>query len=99
MRQERINACIGAEFEAGGSWTSGVIRNASEGGMFVRTTQIPAVGEPVEIRFTAAGGRPVQLSGMVWWNTEDGQTNFARPPGFGVRLLGDAMDLDWIDRA
>jgi len=94
MGERRRRACVAAEFDAAGQRATGTIRNVSESGLFLGTASLPDVGDPVEISFRARGGESVCVSGLVWWTTRmDQETNFCRPPGFGMRLLEDDADL------
>ncbi len=93
VRNRRESACIAAEFDVGGRRGLGLIRNVSRGGLFVRTASVPEVGESVKVRFRR-GDDEIHVSGLVWWTTKQEKgTTFARPPGFGVRLLGQQGDL------
>lgn len=93
MRNRRQSACIAAEFDVGGRRGLGLIRNVSRSGLFVRTASVPEVGQSVNVRFRS-GGDEVHVSGLVWWTTKQEQgTTFARPPGFGMRLLRQTADL------
>ena len=92
-RSDRRRTCIRAEFAAGGLRAEGLIRNVSEGGLFVGTASIPEVGEPVEVRVRGGRGRERAISGLVWWTTrERSGTRFGGQRGFGVRLLDAAQD-------
>ena len=94
MDYDRITTCIETEFEAGGLRGKGKIRNMSEGGLFVDTACVPEEGESVDLSFTAPGGQEVNLSGFVWWTTNDVDGRRHRAPGFGfLRLLDDSDDL------
>ena len=54
------------------------------GGVFVRTTQIPVVGEPVTVILSSpTAWDPIEISGRVRWS-HDGQGG--RERGFGVKF-------------
>ena len=94
MNNRRRRACVAAEFETSDESAKAMIRNVSESGLFLGTTSIPDVGDCVEVRFRARDGESACVSGLVWWNTKaEKETNFTRPPGFGMRLLDDERDL------
>lgn len=95
MRNGRIRTAIETEFEVGGTRAKGRIMNVSEGGVFIGSGTIPGQGENAALRFRAPGGGEMELSGLVWWTTEDGSVTRHRAPGFGVRLL-DA-DEEWSE--
>jgi len=88
MRQTRIRTAIPVEICAGGKVAEGTVRNASSGGMFVETREIPSQGEPVSLRLSARSGDPIELTGLVWWTTE-GAPFRHKHRGFGLRLLED----------
>jgi len=88
MRQTRIRTAIPVEICAGGKVAEGTVRNASSGGMFVETREIPLQGEPVSLRLTARSGDAIELTGLVWWTTEGAPFRHKRR-GFGLRLLED----------
>ncbi|HEX5068179.1 MAG TPA: PilZ domain-containing protein, partial [Myxococcota bacterium] len=88
MRQTRIRTAIPVEICTGGRVVEGTVRNASHGGMFVETRAVPAQGEPVSLRFSTRDEIPIELTGLVWWTTEDSPYRHARR-GFGLRLLED----------
>lgn len=84
----RKRTSIPVEFSTAGRVMEGMVRNASAGGMFVETRSIPAQGEPVSLRLSARGDTPIELTGLVWWTTEDSPFRH-RQRGFGLRLLED----------
>lgn len=63
-RSPRRVAFINAKLRAGDEWLDVQIRNVSEGGLLVRVSEPPAVGEPVEIR-----RRGCCITGLVVWCT------------------------------
>jgi uncharacterized protein (TIGR02266 family) len=86
--RNRIRTSIPVEFSHSGRIVEGTVRNASDGGMFVETRTIPSQGEPVSVRLTRRGDSPIELTGLVWWTTEDAPYRH-RQRGFGLRLLED----------
>ena len=86
--RNRIRTSIPVEFCLAGRMVEGTVRNASDGGMFVETRTIPTQGEPVSVRLTRRGDSPIELTGLVWWTTEDAPYRH-RQRGFGLRLLED----------
>lgn len=93
MRNQRTRTCIKAEFITSDVRGEGLIRNVSEGGLFVGSTSIPEVGEPVEVRVSRRRGTDVRISGLVWWTTDLHEgTSFSRARGFGVRMLDSDED-------
>jgi len=86
MQQGRLCTSIAVEIVASGGVAAGTVRNASEDGMFVETGTIPGQGEPISIRLDAPGEEPIELSGLVWWTTDDSPDRHTER-GFGLRLL------------
>jgi hypothetical protein len=87
-RNGRIPTSIPVEIRSGKRAFEGMVRNASDGGMFVETRQIPAQGEAVSLRFSKRSVSPLDVAGLVWWTTEGGRIRH-RYRGFGFRLLQD----------
>jgi Tfp pilus assembly protein PilZ len=91
MTRRRIRTAIQTEFETGALRGRGTIRNVAEGGLFVGTTQVPHQGNMVSLSFRDYSGRGHDVSGLVWWTTND-EPGSHRAPGFGIRLLDDSDD-------
>jgi hypothetical protein len=88
MQHGRIRTSIPVEIRTSSNRVAeGIVRNASDGGMFVETRAIPPQGESVSLRFSRGGGT-LEVSGLVWWTTE-GARHRHRRWGFGMRLLED----------
>jgi hypothetical protein len=60
--------------------------------MFVETQAIPPQGEAVGLRLSARGAAAVEVTGLVWWTTDDSAQRHKRR-GFGLRLLEE--DEGW----
>src|SRR5262245_56515138 len=82
----RVKTSIPVEISSAGRIAEGTVRNASDGGMFVETRMIPSQGEPVSLRLSALNDSPIELTGLVWWTTEDSPYRH-KARGFGLRLL------------
>jgi hypothetical protein len=93
MHQQRTTTCIDAEFEISGNPATGKIRNVSEGGLFVGSSAIPEQGDNLELNFRAPNGEMVNLSGMVWWTTNDDQALGHGRSGFALRLLEESDEF------
>lgn len=69
----------------------GVTFNISRGGVFVRTLDLPELGESVWVEFRPpSSDAAVHLRGTVAWRTLGGGT----PPGFAVQLLAHRCPSD-----
>jgi hypothetical protein len=88
MQHNRVRTSIPVEICATGRVAEGMIRNASDEGMFVETRAIPVQGEVVSVRFDTPGEEPLELAGLVWWTTDDSTYRHGER-GFGLRLLED----------
>lgn len=86
MENERIRTIFPAVFNCAGRGSKGEVRNVSNGGLFVRTAELPEEGEPLRIRLLPPGKVAVEVSGLVWWKTGDDVTGTGRS-GFGLRVL------------
>jgi Tfp pilus assembly protein PilZ len=91
--KKRIRTAIQTEFEAGVLHGRGKIRNVAEGGMFIGTAQVPDQGEIVVLSFRDHRGQALDVSGLVWWTTDE-TPGPHRAPGFGIRLLDDSEDYN-----
>jgi Tfp pilus assembly protein PilZ len=86
MTEPRMRTLIPAEFRATSLSGKGKVRNVSDGGLFVGTSAIPNEGDSVELKLSAPGKPPIEVTGLVWWTTSDLEAPDARS-GFGLRLL------------
>ena len=88
MAEHRKRVALPIEFTAAGRDGRGKVKNVSLGGLFVNSDLVPEQGDTVELRATTTSGAPLELTGMVWWTTNDGpETPFDHERGFGLRLL------------
>lgn len=68
------------------NWSAG--GDASPGGVFVHTTDLLAVGDPVVLTFDGKGAaRPLSLTGRVRWVSPFGRPDDPRP-GMGIAFVG-----------
>jgi hypothetical protein len=86
MQHDRIRTSIPVEIRSSKRVAEGTVRNASDGGMFVETREIPPQGEAVSLRFSTRSAATLEVTGLVWWTTEGSAYRHARR-GFGLRLL------------
>jgi Tfp pilus assembly protein PilZ len=86
---ERIRTALRTRFSVNGSRGAGNIVNLSEGGLFVRTRQLPRAGQAIRLAFAAPGVGRISISGLVWWTTADTPSGRFGPSGFGLRLLDE----------
>lgn len=64
-----------------------VATNLSLGGVFVETTALLDVGDPVMLSLPSPDGQPLSVSGRVRWVTPFGRVTDARP-GMGIEFVG-----------
>jgi PilZ domain len=62
------------------------VSDVSLGGLFVETTHVLEIGDPVMLGFPDSGGK-LRVSGRVRWVTPFGGVHDARP-GMGIELIG-----------
>ena len=89
MTEPRTRTAIPTEFRATSLSGTGKVRNVSDGGLFVCTSAIPDEGDSVELKLSAPGEPPVEVTGLVWWTTSHLDAPDARS-GFGLRLLAQS---------
>ena len=81
-----MRTVIPTEFRATSLSGKGNVTNVSDGGLFVGTSAIPDEGDSIELKLSAPGEPPIEITGLVWWTTSDLDSPNARS-GFGLRLL------------
>ena len=89
MTRPRMRTQIPTEFRTASLSGKGKVRNVSDGGLFVGTSAIPDAGDSVELRLSAPGEPPIEVTGLVWWTTSHLEAPNAHS-GFGLRLLGES---------
>jgi len=89
MTETRKRVAFPTEFVAAGRNSRGKVKNVSAGGLFVNTNEIPELGETVRLRMTPGAGRQLELTGMVWWTTNDAPSRRGYDEGFGLRFLDE----------
>jgi len=80
------------EFDQGGSRVTGVTREISRSGMFVRSARLPNGGPAVNLTVHLPGGREILLKGRVV--PDSAPEDPARPTGFGLRLTEKPDEYD-----
>lgn len=76
---------IPVHFMAEGCETTGMLKSASRGGVFVAASELPHAGSPVVVQFESPTGTLVSVRGEVRWTTR-GRERPDVPAGFGVLL-------------
>lgn len=89
-----VEAALGAHSETNfyrGLSASDVVQ---EGGLFVETYVLPALGQHLRLKLSMPGGYETQVRGVVVWSREPGPGSVApgAPPGFGARLLEVSLE-------
>jgi len=75
-------------------WHAGWSHNFSAGGLFVRTIELPPIGEVLDLQLTLAGGASVDLQGLVTWRKDFAHRAIrSYPTGMGIAFsnLTDAQ--------
>jgi uncharacterized protein (TIGR02266 family) len=81
----RVPVCLGVGFESEASLFSGVTADLSEGGVFVATHSLPAIGSEIDLRFSLPAGPELHARGIVRWLRDSTEADSA-PPGIGVEF-------------
>ena len=74
---------ISVRFVAEGNESTGMLRDVSRQGLYVRASHLPRPGAVIAVQFEGPFGDLVDVRGEVRWNTD---SNGTRPSGFGVLL-------------
>ena len=70
----------------GHEFFTGLVKNISQGGIFVETLQPHETGESITLRFAFAGSeQPVEVEGIVRWRRDTASP--LGKPGIGIQLL------------
>lgn len=70
-----------------GQHRAGRAGNLSTSGIFIETTHLLDIGDPLVLAFPTEGGAPLNVSGRVRWVTPFGGANDAQP-GMGIEFVG-----------
>jgi uncharacterized protein (TIGR02266 family) len=70
-----------------GQHRQGRAGNLSTSGIFIETTHLLDVGDPLVLSFPTGGGAPLNVSGRVRWVTPFGGADDALP-GMGIEFVG-----------
>jgi hypothetical protein len=89
----RHKADVDVEFTQGDLHGTGVIRNISRRGMFVRATRIPGTGPKLRLKVNLPEGRTLHLMGRVVRDSALPSTA-GDPSGFGLRLAEDSPEYE-----
>ncbi len=66
-------------------WHAGWSHNFSAGGLFVRTIELPPIGEVLDLQLTLAGGSSIELQGTVTWRKDFAHRAIrSYPTGMGI---------------
>jgi uncharacterized protein (TIGR02266 family) len=89
----RVGVCLGVGFRSESSSFTGFTSDISEGGLFVATHELQALGSEIELTFTLPAGSELIARGIVRWVRDPLDYNPHSPPGMGVQFtaLGDQI--------
>lgn len=86
--EDRHKLIVGVTLASDSHVYRGLSGDISEGGLFVATPELLAVGTPVDLQFSLPGvEEPVSLTGEVRWHRETLDAEHGVVPGVGVRFL------------
>jgi len=95
-QQPRVRAQAMVDYAGpDGHWHSGFSTNLSDGGMFVATVRLLAVGSAVKLRFQLPGGPRIETTAVVRWVRQVDDQRPDAVPGLGVQfgaLTGEVRD-------
>ena len=84
-------------FVAEGSESTGVLRDVSRQGVYIRSSQIPRPGAVIAVQFEGGDGRLIDARGQVRWNVSP---RGDKPSGFGVIVHEPSQRFrDFVDWA
>src|SRR4029079_10513628 len=91
----RVPVEIEVNLESDNNFYSGLTSDISEGGVFIATYTLPAIGEQVEMELRLPGQQETfSVRGVVRWLRELSADGDGTPPGFGLewfRLSSHAL--------
>jgi uncharacterized protein (TIGR02266 family) len=92
-----VSLCTGISLHSESNFFTGFANDVSEGGVFMATTDVLAVGSEIEVSFTLPGGDKIEATGMVRWVRELDELNLDNFPGMGIGFTSIAKSsLDAI---
>ena len=92
---ERIELQVDIGFQSDTNFFTGYAEDLSDGGLFIATYDIKAIGTPLTVSFVLPGGRHVVAPCRVTWVREPFDQSSDTKPGMGVAF----ERLDEADRA
>jgi uncharacterized protein (TIGR02266 family) len=98
-QHERVEISEALRFHIGDDtsptfWT-GLVRNISNGGLFVNTYNLPPIGETVSVRVRLPGApEAVNLRATVVWTRSEHVAEDSSHVGFGARFLDLAPEAE-----
>jgi len=93
--QRRIAMDVGVSMRSAHNFYTGVIRNISEGGLFISTFEVFAIGTVLDLSIRLCGQPPIEVKGEVRWSRPYDERKSDLDSGIGVELL----DLGEPERA
>lgn len=94
-KARRVGVCLGVGLRSETSNYTGFTSDLSEGGLFVATHMLQAIGSEVELSFTLPEGPELNARGIVRWVRDPHDFDPCAPPGMGVQFTA----LDAISQA
>ncbi len=95
-RRHKIRLEIAINQSSEHNFFTGFALDVSEGGVFIATNDIKAIGSELEFSFRL-DGRSIRVVGLVRWLREPDAFIGSLPPGMGIRFLEiDPEDLQRI---
>lgn len=95
----RLAVAVDVSMHTEHNFYTGLTENLSEGGLFIATYEVPALGTEIELTISLPRHPPIKTLGVVRWHREYNKFTSDLAPGIGVQFLTLAQaDHDAIIR-
>lgn len=82
----RVDLNVGVGFRSDSNFYTGFTSDISEGGLFVATHMLQAIGSELALTFALPTGPEISVRCVVRWVRDSHDYNSATPPGMGVQF-------------
>jgi uncharacterized protein (TIGR02266 family) len=95
----RLAVAVDVSMHTEHNFYTGLTENLSEGGVFIATYEVPALGTEIELTISLPNHPPIKTVGVVRWHREYNKFTSDLAPGIGVQFATlDKPDHDAIIR-
>lgn len=92
----RVELHVGVGFRSDATFYTGFTSDISEGGLFVATHMLQAIGSELALTFALPTGPEISVRGIVRWVRDSHDYNTTTPPGMGVQFF--ALKVEDLER-